>query len=877
MIDADELLEVLGVVVPNHLEQDTRRDNNTDVIDNSSDVINFTDCGMVKIMYPTSDSSIVTDIVKNSTNKSKNLLNSLIEENKMAAVIEQSGQLSQLNSSAITQRTNTNNEADILVSGNNNNNTDSGVNLQDLDLQGEIIVPQSTAVDIVVVSSTPLTATPESGVHALVEKNLEITPSSEPINIHPQHQALFDGKRNRQLPIVKVASAAPTCSLNELRELDKIRTVYASQNCRNKGSEEKIWLRRMAKLLHKQQKKDNAKQRRRKLSSEQQQPEHQVKSPPAKDNVKKSVKSKVSNSKIAESKKPRTTKLIEQPVFRPDIATPQVSTTNAIMKGKKRKSTTPITVMSLPLMSVPTAAEKTDGDLKKLNVDVKMSAATTATVKKKELSKEKLEAIAKMQAGKKAFLKRRKEERSNNNSSDVLTLPNSYKKPKLQQQQPQQMKKAVDKIMRNVDIPDTVAERIKDVHLTKKFYTNANTFTTFSKLRKGQEMTPLDMWSEQWCWISSDNLSEKDRYARNLFITKNELMRMRTYAAKFCTSMQPLNVEIERGSLVMIYLKLLNILNPLKTTVDHMGGFNRFSTFAMLTKTVPLTLLTSVYDAFYENGGQQGSGARTGCGRNFFAKKDDPTVFQLVNDWFSKELKLEGSEDRFNSYLRMLKDNRVDLVKQIALVESVNKSCESVNNFESLAWHCLSMYEKEMAQINDTQVRHVTDEQKQSLVKLLKHISGRVKSKIEPLVHNEQPVVSIVRKISTFENLPKKNIHHKQKRHVKFEQPVNYSFEQQQQEDCLKDSNNNDGYSVHNNDAEDFSEYDDFSSDDDDDNASDDDDDDGTDENGSSDTLSNYSDSEDNEKEEVYEKPTKLFKLDKTRSKGKKTADVHIV
>ena len=150
-------------------------------------------------------------------------------------------------------------------------------------------------------------------------------------------------------------------------------------------------------------------------------------------------------------------------------------------------------------------------------------------------------------------------------------------------------------------------------------------------------------YRDQWMKQASDYLNDSDRETLGLKLKKSIKSKMKQQAKKFCTTDQPLD-EIQRGSLVNIYMFLFTKFNAFSSSLWILGPVYMSTNFTTMSSVIPSDLQRLVYNHLFKKRNDiakqasSNSKSRVSSIDELIQKRENLVIYDIINKWLWKNL-----------------------------------------------------------------------------------------------------------------------------------------------------------------------------------------------------------------------------------------------
>lgn len=217
-------------------------------------------------------------------------------------------------------------------------------------------------------------------------------------------------------------------------------------------------------------------------------------------------------------------------------------------------------------------------------------------------------------------------------------------------------------------------------------------------------LVPLDektKYRDQWMKQPSDMLTDDQRTTIRIGLSKSVRTRIKNHARQFCTTNNAVE-ELQRGSLVYIFIMLIEQLNPFNTNLAHVSPLAVSNAFVLLIRVVPQSLLQIVFTHLF----QSQTSMRRDASPN--SKKKIPSIeslitgqksyhiFGLVNDWLMDQLATKQAAEvlinnekelPLQTCVRVLNESRADIVIMLKQLEENQCQLDTVTTYKKMIDH----------------------------------------------------------------------------------------------------------------------------------------------------------------------------------------------
>ena len=217
-------------------------------------------------------------------------------------------------------------------------------------------------------------------------------------------------------------------------------------------------------------------------------------------------------------------------------------------------------------------------------------------------------------------------------------------------------------------------------------------------------LIPLDektKYRDQWMKQPSDTLTDDQRATLSIALTKSVRTKMKNHARQFCSTNNAVD-ELQRGSLVYIFITLIERLNPFNPKLVHVSPLAVSNAFVLLTRVVPQSLLEIVFTHLF----QLQTSMRRDASPNSKKKippldelitgKESYAIFRLVNDWLMNQLPTKqaaqvlinnGKELPLQTCVRVLNEFRADIVIMLKQLEENQCQLDTITTYKKMVDH----------------------------------------------------------------------------------------------------------------------------------------------------------------------------------------------
>lgn len=263
-------------------------------------------------------------------------------------------------------------------------------------------------------------------------------------------------------------------------------------------------------------------------------------------------------------------------------------------------------------------------------------------------------------------------------------------------------------------------------------------------------LIPLDektKYRDQWMKQPSDALTDDQRATINIGLSKSVRTKMKNHARQFCTTNNAVE-ELQRGSLVYIFIMLIEQLNPFNTKLAHVCPLTVSNAFVLLSRVVPQSLLQIVFTHLFQSQTSMRRDASPNSKKkipsidDLITGKESYYVFRLVNEWLMNQLSTKqaaqvlinnGNELPLQKCVRVLNESRADIVIILKQLEENQCQLDTITTYKKMVDHVQARTESTTVNLMTLTVKTKLVENVNAISKLSFSLSRQQQQQKQPL------------------------------------------------------------------------------------------------------------------------------------------------
>ena len=253
---------------------------------------------------------------------------------------------------------------------------------------------------------------------------------------------------------------------------------------------------------------------------------------------------------------------------------------------------------------------------------------------------------------------------------------------------------------------------------------------------------------------ASDFLNDSDRETLGLKLKKSTKSKVKQQAKKFCTTDQPLD-EIQRGSLVNIYMFLFTKFNIFSSSLWILGPVYMSTNFTTMCNIIPSELQRLVYNHVFKKRNDiakqasPNSKSRVSSIDELIQKRENRVIYDIINKWLWKNLLnseagqqiiKDGGKLPLELHVQRLVENRSEIVKMFKALDESQYKLDSVSSYpkmiEYVQQNCEDVYMGSISQSGRVKIQ-------ENLSKMSK-MNARIKLQQQQQQQQQRRSISII-------------------------------------------------------------------------------------------------------------------------------------
>ena len=227
---------------------------------------------------------------------------------------------------------------------------------------------------------------------------------------------------------------------------------------------------------------------------------------------------------------------------------------------------------------------------------------------------------------------------------------------------------------------------------------------------------PLDSdtkFRDQWMRQPSDLLSLEHSKTLQIEIKKSTKSKMKNQAKMFCTTNRPME-QIQRGTLINIYMFLIMKLNPFSVPLNLLSSIQVSWSAVLLSRVIPHDLQDEIYTHLFSKREKNLKNASSNSKKkisnigDMIEKKENHDIFAIINRWLWKNLPSEengkhvikcGKQLPLEMCVTQLTNNRNEIIKLYKALDEVQCRVDSIDSYLKIYEHIQQTSELQSMQL----------------------------------------------------------------------------------------------------------------------------------------------------------------------------------